>query len=205
MEGEDENGTLHNQHFEIELEVEKEKHDLRFLSFDLSPKTISCNRFVNINYEIINIGQEEEENAVFEIKNDNLNLNFIQNFSIDSGTEDNTFPNSAKLKINNDIKNGNYPIIANVYSDDGKLHETKIQEISVEDCLKIKEEEEAVLLITPRQFEQPKIAATKEQIQAPTLEISFKEADRNLQLLVLSTFIFTVFFVFTAIILYIRF
>ncbi len=203
-EGEDENGTVHQQHFEIELEVEKEKHDLRFLSFDLSPLIVSCIRIISLDYKIINVGQEDEENSILEIKNDDLNLDYIQNFSVDSGTEDNTFFNSIKLKIENNVENEIYPIIANVYSDNGKLQDTKTKEMKVEDCLKIKEEE-AVLLITSKQFEQPKIAATKEQIQAPTIEVSFKESDRNMQLLIFSTLIFTIFFVFIAIVLYTRF
>ena len=42
------------------------------------------------------------------------------------------------------------------------------------------------------------------RVKAPAVEISFKEADAGMRLLVLSTFIFTSFFVFTAIILYAR-
>ncbi len=205
-EGEDENGTVHKQHFEIELEVEKEKHDLRFLSIDLSPITINCNRIINIGYKIINVGQEDEENAIFEIKNNDLGLNFLENFSIESGTEDNTLSNSIKLKINDEIESSTYPMIANVYSDDQKLRDTKIIDLKVEDCTKTKEkvEKEEVLLKTPaEQLEITK--TTKEQIQAPTIKISFKEADRNMLLLAFSTLIFTIFFVFTAIILYARF
>ncbi|MBI2654238.1 lamin tail domain-containing protein [Candidatus Woesearchaeota archaeon] len=138
-EGEDENGTLHRSHFEVKLEVEKEKHGLRFLGFDLKPPTINCNRIVTITYEVINIGQEDEENIILEIKSNELNFTHtIKNISIESGDEDNTFLDSIKLKIDNNVKKGTYPMTANVYSDDGRLRDTKTSEIKVNDCSKPK-------------------------------------------------------------------
>lgn len=205
-DGEDENGTSYEQTFEVELEVEKEKHDLRFLNLELSPIVISCNRVVSINYKIINVGQEDEENAALEVKNNELGLNFIEDgISIDSGIEDNTFSKSARIKISDETESGNYPITINVYSDDNKVSDTKVAKVKVEDCVKVKEAtEEAALLTIPS--EQPKSTKTvKEEIQTLPIKISSKETDSNMMLLVLSTFIFTIFFVFTAIILFIMF
>lgn len=202
--GEDEKGTGQKQHFEIELEVAREKHDLRFLNFDLSPKLVNCNRIVDVDYKIMNIGLEDEEDAVLEIKSDGLGLLFNEeNITIDSGTEDNIFLNSAKLKINEEVENGIYPIVASIYTDDGKLRDTKTKEIKFEDCIKKSIEKQEILLTAIEQ--QKATQVQKERIQAPAIEISFKEADASTRLLVLSTFIFTTFFVFTAILLFARF
>lgn len=136
-EGKDENGTVHRNHFEIELEVEKKKHDLRFSSFDLKPPAINCNRAVTISYGITNIGQEDEENAVFEVKSGDLNFTHREKgILINSGDDGNTFFNFLKIKIGNNMKKGTYPLAANVYSDDGKLRNTITKEIKIEDCVK---------------------------------------------------------------------
>ena len=204
-EGEDENGTAHKQHFQIELEVEKEKHDLRFLSFDLSPTKVNCNRIINVDYKIINIGNEDEDNAILEVKNNDLDLNLIQNFSIDSGTEDNTFSNSIKLKISNGIENGIYPITANIYSDDGKVFDTKTIEIKVDECIKSGEAKETEAVLMTKSLDKAvKTQTLKEPIQIPPIRISFQEDDKML-LLMFSSALFAAFFVITAIILFVRF
>lgn len=205
-EGEDQNGNNIDRDYKIELEVEKEKHDLRFLSFELSPTVISCNRLLNARDKIINIGQEDEANAVLEIKSQGLGLNFIQKgIAIEEGTEDNTFSKSVNIKLNDKIENGAYPITANIYSDDGKLRDTKKAEIKVTDCVKTKASRDEVVLLIGQEEKQENLKTIKEPIKTSTPKITFEGSDRNMQLLVLSTLIFTTFFVFTAIVLYVKF
>lgn len=206
-EGEDENGSLYRQHFEIGLEVEKDKHDLRLLRFELSPVKVSCGRAVNVEYKIINTGLEDEENAVLEVKSNELELDFSEkSIAIGSGTGDNVFSQSIKAKISNNIENGIYPITANIYSDDKKLRDTETKEIKVEDCTEAKEssEKEEVLLITPAQ-QSGATKIIKEPIRLPATKISLAGADRSMQLLVLSSFVFALFFIFTAVILFAKF
>ncbi len=204
-EGEDENGNVYEQDFEVEIEVEKDKHDIRFLSFDLSPLIVSCNRIININYKIINVGQEDEENAIFELKNDDLGIDFVQKgISINEGTEDNTFPQSANIKISDEAENNGYSITANLYADNGKLSDTKTAEINIVDCIKtIASRDEVVLLVG--QSKEQKTETIREPIKTTTTKISSQEVDSNMHLLLLSTFIFTMFFMFTAIILFVKF
>lgn len=203
-EGEAENGSFYEQHFQVELEVEKEKHDLRLLKAELAPTLINCNRILELNYKIINIGQEDEENAALQVSSDSLGLNLIEKgISIDEGTEDNLFSKSMKIKINDNIESGGYQITANIYSDDNKLMDTKTFDIRVQDCIKIKEAREPeVILVTPLPEPPKKTQAIKEEIKAPAAKISFEEADKNVLLLALSTFVFTMFFAAVAIVLY---
>lgn len=138
-EGEDDTGTDHFDRFDTELEVEKERHDLRFLGFNINPTTIVCNRNFHANYEIINLGREDEDSIAIEIKNDELGLNFVEkDIQLESGTEDNTLLKSARFKLTRKIKAGVYPISANVYSDDGKLRDTEMVELKVQKCVKKK-------------------------------------------------------------------
>ena len=81
-----------------------------------------------------------------------------------------------------------------------------IFDLKVQDCIKIKETKEPeVILITPLPEPSKKTQTIKEEIKIPQIKISFEEADRNILLLALSTFIFTMFFVAAAIILYVSF
>jgi len=203
-DGEDQNGNLYERDYRIELEVEKEKHDLRFMEFEVSPSVVNCNRFLSIKYEVMNLGQEDEENALVEIKNAALGLNFAQkDISIDGGTEDNTFSKTTSFKIGNDIEKGAYPVTANIYSDNGRLLGAKTAEIKVDDCIKIGETEEPeVVLVTGQAQEEPKkTQAVKEPIRAAKTQVVAKESS-NLQLLLLSSFVLTMGFLVTAIILF---
>ncbi len=206
-EGEDENGNQYEDEISIEIEVEKEKHDIRFLQFGLSPLKIACSRFANLNLELINIGEEDEEEASFKILSDDLGLNFIeQGIILASGTEGNTFSKSIRIELDNAIESSTYPITANVYSDNGELTDTKKAALAVEDCITVGElERKEVVLITGTGATAITTPALQEPVKAPTISVSFNGADRNLLLLLASTFAFSIFFLFTAIVLYLRF
>lgn len=203
-EGEAENGSLYEQHFQAELEVEKEKNDLRLLKAELAPTLMSCSRVLALNYKIINVGQEDEENAALHAISGGLGLSIVEKgISVNEGIEDNIFSKSMKIKISDNLESGEYPISVNIYSDGNKLMDTRTFSINVQDCIKAKEAKEPeVVLITPLQETQKNTRAIKEEIKAPAAKILFEEADTNILLLALSTFIFTMFFVVVAIALH---
>ncbi|MEK6827733.1 MAG: hypothetical protein AABX78_00115, partial [Nanoarchaeota archaeon] len=210
-EGEDENGNVYERDFKIELEVEKEKHDLRFQQFELSPAIVSCARAISARYKIINLGQEDEENAIIEIKNDNLGLDFVQKgISINEGTEDNIFSKSANFRLNNNVENGDYQVIANIHSDDGKLRDTKTTQVKVVDCVKTKAARDEVVLLLgseteDKSAENNNMQPIKTPIQKTAVKSSSADTSSNMQLLLISTFIFTMFFVAIAMVLYARY
>src|SRR3989344_80204 len=200
-EGEDENGNAYERDYGIELEVEKEKHDLRLLRFELSPAIISCARAASGRLEVINIGQEDEENAVLDVKSDDLGLNFEQKgISIQEGTEDNIISMFANLKINENAENGDYKITANAYSDDGKLRDTKTAQLKIVDCVKTKAPtDEVVLLIGTGQKEKSSqdknIEPVKTPIKKTIVKTTSEDAEKNMKLLLISGFVMTLFFV----------
>jgi len=207
-EGEDENGTEHRDEVNLELEVEKEKHDLRFLSFGISPAKANCSQVVAVNYRIINLGQEDEEDSVVEIKNQDLDLEFREEISIDSGTQDNTLSKSVKLKLNNNVEDGIYPIVGNVYSDDKKLTDTKTAELKVEGCISDKK----INGKTPKEKVTVISTATEQVITTKTTDKSssysffgflFGDAGKSLLWIVIAGFILSIVFLFVAIVLFI--
>lgn len=202
-EGEDENGTKHEHTFKTGLEVDKNKHDLRFLSFDLNTAAVNCSRALAVSYTLINVGEEDEGNAFVKIANDLLGIDLAEKkISLNSGTEDNIFSRSIKLNLNSKIENGNYPIILSAYSGDGKLLDTKTKEIEIGDCIGIREKSENKFVFAANLIKEPPTEAAKEKIGAPITKIFFMQQDKT-AMLVLSTMVFTAFFVFIAVVLFI--
>lgn len=201
-EGESDNGTMLESQFSTRIEVEKKKHDLRLLNFNANPQILTCGSSIHVNYKIINLGTENEKNSVLEIKNTELNLDFSRKgISASSEAEESTFSGSLMLKISGEAAEGDYPITANVFSDDGVLRDTKTKEIKVQGCAKISEATESeVVLVMPEPVMPKNTKAIKEPIENTAIKISSKE-ENNMLLLALSTLIFTMFFVFTAIII----
>lgn len=192
-EGEDDAGKEYKQFFRLKLEVEKEKHDLRFAEFRISPNLIECQKSLQANYEIMNLGQEDEEGASIEVTSDVLGLlNKQENINIDSGTEDNIFSDSLRISLGN-LKEGQYTIYADSYSDDGKLQDNKQATLTVKSCLKTIASKEPVLLTLGKDLSEEKPAATAETSD-----------NRTMVLLLTSTLIFTLFFVFTAMIVAVK-
>ncbi|MBI2647254.1 lamin tail domain-containing protein [Candidatus Woesearchaeota archaeon] len=205
-EGEDENGNFYEQDFELELEVEKDKHSLRFLSVDANPTIISCNRVMTINYKIINIGQENEEDVILEIKNDVLGIDIKKEDTIiESGTEDNIASGLLKVNIKNDVESSFYPLTINVYSDDGELQDTKNLQLNIKDCIIVKEEKSKdVVVLIGKSQDSKKITSTKEKLKSSKLEAKNQEFHNKVILLMISTFVFALFFIVITMIMYLR-
>lgn len=186
-EGEDENGITHKDDADIELEVEKDLHDLRFLSFDLFPKTISCSRELNANARITSLGEEDEENAFIEIKSDDLGLNLRNSIGIKSGIGDNSAAKNLRFTIGNSVREGTYSFSANVISEDGAIRDRRSTEITVENCgAGLQQQDDGVIL----QISSPP-QAKKEQIIAPLLD--FSGLDPKITILLLAILIIILF------------
>jgi hypothetical protein len=188
-DGDDENGDWHGQFYKVELEVEKEKHDLRFSRFD-AVSLAGCR--VKVDYEITNAGAEDEE-ALLEIKGDGLL--FSESALIASGTDDSTYSKSVNLEIGRDEK-----ITANVYAN-GELQDSAAKSIKADACVNEKKGRED--LLAGYRPVPDNLQAAKNRIEAKAFNISFSQ-DRSMLLLVLSTFIFVIFFISASIILFIK-
>ncbi|MBI2542112.1 lamin tail domain-containing protein [Candidatus Woesearchaeota archaeon] len=202
-EGEDENGTNHGHTFRTEIEVDKNKHDLRFLRLGFNPEAVNCSRNFAVSYTIINVGEEDEEDAFVKVTNDLLGIDLTEKgISLSSGTEDNTISKSVKIIPGNEAEAGSYPINLGVYSGEGKLLDTKTQEIGIGNCAGTREKSESKFVFAANRVEVQPTEAAKEKIDTPLTRVFFMQDDRT-AMLVLSTLVFTSFFVFIAIVLFI--
>ncbi|MBI2134512.1 lamin tail domain-containing protein [Candidatus Woesearchaeota archaeon] len=189
VEGRDENGTNHEIRWELQLDVEKENHEIRVLRATATPSEIKCQRTVSINTEIINTGADDEDDVTLEISSPELGINSVTNaIELDSGTDDNRFTKTATASISNDLLSGIYPIKVNTYYD-GKLSSTETVNLATQQCEQVKDVREGV------QEEKPKVEVitpapkAEEQPEKP-IEISFVNTDAYYILLSIMIVIF---------------
>ena len=196
VEGQDENQTKHEILWNLELEVEKEAHEIRILKSDINPLTISCQRQVALNSEIINTGTEDEDDVTLEITSPQLGISSITaGIELDEGTEDNRFTKQVTESISKDVLEGIYPVTFNAYYG-SSLSETKTVELTIGECEltkavkeKVKEKKPAVEVIRPK--------TAIEKPEAKTAEPSFKQTNgyRTLLAIMVIVFIGTAVFV----------
>jgi hypothetical protein len=120
IEGEDENGLKFNYEIEYIVEVEKEKHELRVTDFNIEPAQVSCERLLSLNYEILNLG-EEEEDAEITITNSELGIDkkMSKTLSEDIDDSSNQLSDSMSIMLPENITQGTYRVLleAEYYSD----------------------------------------------------------------------------------------
>ncbi|MBD3310096.1 hypothetical protein GF351_02660 [Candidatus Woesearchaeota archaeon] len=132
VRGEDENGKDHEVEWTVYLEVEKESHDIIITKASLGDSTIDEGDSTTLHVTILNIGKEDEDEVVLEIKNSDLGLD-IRNQGIELESE--PFDDEAEydrfVSIDGD-KAGTYDIIIKVYHDEDELADSKIVRLTVE-------------------------------------------------------------------------
>jgi len=196
IEGEDENETTHEISWNLELEVEKETHEIRIIRADITPPTIACQRQIALNSEIINTGTEDEDDVTLEITSPELGISSVTSgIELDEGTEDNRFTKQVTESISKDISAGVYPVTFSVYYD-SSLSEAKTVELTVEECELTKAVKEGVKEKKP-DVEVIRPKATIEKPEAKPIEPSFRQTSgyKTLLAILVVVFIGTVVFV----------
>ncbi len=135
--GSDENGDDHEIEWRLSLEVEKEDDDIIIRSSELSPPMVTCSRQASIDFKIMNIGTDDQDNVDVRIRNSALGLDErVTGIDLDSDPfdEDSEFSRVLSFYIDDDQAQGIYPITMEVEFEDGDLADSKIIELSVYDC-----------------------------------------------------------------------
>lgn len=134
VEGEDEKGVKHEDTIKLKLDVDKEKHQIRIASFDLSPKNVKCGETASVSATIDNTGAEDEERAAIEIESSALGLNFEDlTMDIEEGDSESR---TAYVTIGNDVSPGSYPISITAAYDVDKITDREVTTLTVDECKK---------------------------------------------------------------------
>ena len=186
VEGEDENGTMHEIDWTIYLEVEKDKHNLRIIKAALSPAVIKCQKTVALNTEIINLGREDEDEVVLEITSHDLVSFRKENIELDEGIDNSRYSNSLKIAIPDDLGIGTYPIEINAYYDATSLSDTETVNLEVQECKVAKKEKEKVKAEPIVVVNKTQPAPTQEPKKEEVTKITFRESPAYMAFLALS-------------------
>ena len=135
VEGEDENRTDHRTELELDVKVDKERHELRFLRTTLSPEKLSCATKTQLRVDVINTGEEDEEEVLLLATAPVFELNERETFNLfeDIDDDDNEYSFTTEIDAAN-IPPGIYPITTRVEYDGNDEVIEKTLELEVEEC-----------------------------------------------------------------------
>jgi len=155
VEGRDENGINHRIVKNFVLEVEKERHDVQITRFTLNPSTVSCERTAFLDVRVLNLGKDDEDNVRLEISNGDLGLNFVDEFELENGDdEDAVYDREVVLSLE-DAKRGSYVIDIRSYYDNRESDNDRAT-LVVEKCVvPVKKEEEVRVIFVDTSDGQP--------------------------------------------------
>ena len=135
-EGEDENGYEQVAEITIKLSVDKKNHDIKIRSLNLMPEEVSCDRTINLETQIINLGSSYEDEAGLSIESQQLKILKRESFELsnDPLSEDSERMFSYTFTIPDDVKTGTYSIIVRTYYNNDVLNDQKTVQLTVKDC-----------------------------------------------------------------------
>ncbi len=142
VEGKDDNKAKYETKWTLEIDVERERDDLRLEGFTVTPSEVSCSRDVTITTKVVNLGRDEQKYGAVSFTNSNLGLNKKIDFSIDSGTSrDNELLKSHIFTVGDNVKAGSYSIIGTTYFDYTTISNKEFVTLKVKDCETVKKTE----------------------------------------------------------------
>lgn len=160
---EDENNTDYEIEWNIELDVEKEKHDLRIMEAKLSRPIVSCNQPSTLSLNVLNIGSKDEEDALVKIENQELGIDIAESFSVEEGPDDNDRFEKNYLLLTENAYPAIYPITITILTENNLMDE-KTVELKVKEC-KTKEIEKPI----KKEVEKPKTEKKPEPVETNIL------------------------------------
>jgi hypothetical protein len=135
-EGNDENGYEQVAEITIKLSVDKKNHDIKIRSINLMPEDVSCDRTINFETQIINLGSRYEDEASLSVESQQLKILKRESFELsnDPFDEDSEKRFSYTFTIPDDVKAGTYSIIVRTYYNNDVLNDQKTAQLTVRDC-----------------------------------------------------------------------
>jgi len=134
-QGRDDDGALHGESITINLEVERETHELRIKRADVSPTRITCNavkKTVDVRASMVNIGRRDEDKAVIEAAIPELGLvDSKRNIELD---RDDTVSRALLLTLSDSVKPGTYNVVVRALYEDTIETDSKTVQLTVDKC-----------------------------------------------------------------------
>ncbi|MBW2995428.1 hypothetical protein KY312_03670 [Candidatus Woesearchaeota archaeon] len=133
-EGEDEDYQVE---WDVYIETRKERDLLRIWKYNIYPDEITCKqRYVEIDATCLNLGSNDQDDTVLEIKNVVLGINEEYKFEMESDPDKDDFEvqKSYGFSVLDDVAPGNYIIDLYLYYDVEKQIDHRTVTLTVPDC-----------------------------------------------------------------------
>ena len=138
IEGEDKNGTNHENDMTLRLEVNKDSHKLKIIKNTLSPAEVTCNRKnVQLSIGVVNIGTEDEQDVTIEAQNSDLGIDFkdeVSELIAEPNEPESRFSKTYSFKVPDELEAGSYPITLTASYDDDRKKAEETATLTVNDC-----------------------------------------------------------------------
>ena len=145
VEGEDDDGNQHTAQMSLKIDIDKEARNVIVSEASLFPSNVKCTGSSTLTATIKNIGSRTEDEAMIEIINSDLDINFVKKdieLEEDPFDGDNEYTKRLIINVNRDTPTGTYPIEVNSYLREQILWESKTVNFVVESCSAVQQEEE---------------------------------------------------------------
>jgi len=136
FEAEDGEGATYTLVREVDLNLRRERNDLRIMKAELIPSTITaCDGSFTFEVDVENMGTKDQRSAGISIVNTNLRINEnIRDLVLeDYSSNDNTWTRTFNFPLNT-IRAGTYPIDINVYYDKDKTIDHERVNVVIGEC-----------------------------------------------------------------------
>ena len=139
------------------LDLNLEDHDVIIEQFTLLPSTAMCGDEITATVDVLNRGKKDEDDVYVEITESTLGLSErSSNFDLDKFSDNNNAESVRfSIDIPEDLAEGDYPLEAIVYFDDGDETYSEITTLNVLSCgeqAPTLGEEEATISLLQSQF-----------------------------------------------------
>ena len=151
-EGEDENGATHKAVRNFQLEVKKDKDDVRINKAEVSPSTVACDETFTLSVDVSNYGSNKAEDVYVNIFNKDLGIDIKEEgMTLDKSVtkKTNKFTKTYELMVktpsdsNKKVAQGKYPITVYSFVDSDKKTDEEFAYVTAStDCKKAEEKKQ---------------------------------------------------------------
>ncbi|HLD00953.1 MAG TPA: hypothetical protein VJC39_04360 [Candidatus Nanoarchaeia archaeon] len=146
LEAEDGNTASYDLDWEMDLEVQREKDDIRVAELEVYPLELSCtlDQEVKVSVRVVNYGSDRQRDSALTVVNSDLSLNQKFEFELERGDSNNNyFTKDYSFTIGKELKVGTYPITATAFINHDEVMDKEIVQLTIKKCLVVEPAVEA--------------------------------------------------------------
>ncbi len=135
-EGRDEQGKKHTAFISGKIEIEKDSNDVRFSRLEINPLVVDCDREIVFNVEVSNFGSDDQKDAAFSLRSEELGIGIREEFELSNNPDDidYTFNSVNRAIVASSVAPGKYNLFARAFYDRNEESDDERVVIEVKSC-----------------------------------------------------------------------